>query len=370
VHRTAIRRPQRRPILLACVVALAPAVVVAQGAADSAAVHALLDSAYAHLRAERLAAAREAFARALARDPGNRTARLELGYLEGRRGRWMAALAHFEAAAAAHPGDSQIAEAIRVARANARVGGPPRTFVDAFAWPAYQTRFRDLLVHGEVRAHRRLSATGPVTAYVGATVSADTRSQGGTLPAIFSDNFALAGVGLAVQPGAGFVSLRAEAGAALNLIESAARPDPVELDARAVAAASRRWERPAGRGFWEVNASAGYYHRYDDNGILYATARGGRRLTAAARSPLYGYGRLGAAADINGDFYNNAAEAALGFEWRAGGPFNIAARAEVVGGRYLGVARTGPNPYADAYGDVRLIVLAGRRWVLGRGGAR
>ena len=237
----------------------------------------------------------------------------------------------------------------------------PRTYVDVYAAPLYLARFSDAIVSAQAQLHHRLRATSKVTAYLGAALTKDSRSSGGNLPAIFSDNFATAGVGIAVQPSA-FSILRAEANLAFNLVQSAEHPDPAESDFRVLGAVSRRWERPNARTFVEVYASAGYYSRYRDNGIAYLQLRGGRRLSSTA--PLYGYLRLNLTKDTNKDFYNNAAEAGPGLEWRAGGPLNVSARAEYLVGVYFGIEGREPNPYGPSYDDFRLVLVLGRRWLL------
>lgn len=203
-----------------------------------------------------------------------------------------------------------------------------------------------------------------MTLYLGAALTKDSRSTGGNLPAIFSDNFGLVGLGVGAQPGRGWVSVRAEANLAVNLVRSADHPDRTEGDVRVLAAYFRRWEPPpgAGRRFAEVYGSAGYYSRYRDNGIAYAQARAGWRLTAAA--PLYGYLRLNLTKDVNRDFYNNVAEIGPGLEWRAGGPLALSARAEYLGGVYLGIEGRDPNPYGPTYDDFRLVLVVGRRWLV------
>jgi len=85
-----------RTALLAIAAGLVCTVGVAQGLpADQVRVE--LDQAYGLLRAEKLAEAATVFARVLELDPENRTARLELGYLSVRLGRWDDAVKHLGA---------------------------------------------------------------------------------------------------------------------------------------------------------------------------------------------------------------------------------------------------------------------------------
>ena len=238
---------------------------------------------------------------------------------------------------------------------------PPRTYLDFYAAPLFLARVSDGVLFTQAHLHRRLGPRAPVTAFLAAALTKDTRSTGGNLPAIFSDNLATFGAGLGVQAGP-YAIVRAEANLAVNLVRTADHPDPTEADYRVLGAVSRRWERPNTPGFFEVYGSAGYYSRHRDNGIAYLQLRGGRRLAASGR--LYGYLRLNLTKDTNRDFFNNVAEAGPGLEWRAGGPLNVSARAEYLVGVYFGIAGRDPNPYGPSYDDFRVIVVLGRRWLL------
>lgn len=239
----------------------------------------------------------------------------------------------------------------------------PRAYVDLYAAPLYAARFSDAIVTVQAQLHRRLGAESPVTLFLGAALTKDSRSRGGTLPAIFSDNVALLGLGLGAQPGR-WVSVRAEAGLALNLVRSVDHPGPTEPDYRVLAAVYRRWEPLGGRRFTEVYGSAGYYSRYRDNGIAYLQLRAGRR---GAAGRLYGYLRLNLAMDANRDFFNNAVEAGPGLEWRASGPLSLSARAEYLRGVYFGIEGRDPNPYGPSYHDFRVVLVLGRRWLVAEG---
>lgn len=240
----------------------------------------------------------------------------------------------------------------------------PRAYVDLYAAPLYSARFRDAIVAAQAQLHRPFAGAARASLYVDAAITKDSRSTGGNLPAIFSDNAALLGLGFAIQPGRGWVVLRAEANLAVNLVRSVDHPDRTEPDYRVLVATFRRWESPARPAFLEMYGSAGYYSRYRDNGIGYFQLRGGHRFTRG--TPLYGYLRLNLAADVNHDFYNNAAELGPGVEWRAGGPLNLSARAEYLRGVYFGVTGRDPNPYGPSYDDFRVVLVLGRRWVVGR----
>jgi hypothetical protein len=237
----------------------------------------------------------------------------------------------------------------------------PRTYLDFYAAPLYLTRVSDGVLFTQAHLHHRLGARAAVTVFLTAALTKDTRSTGGNLPAIFSDNVATLGVGFGAQAGP-YAIVRAEANLAANLVRTTDHPDPAEADTRVLGAISRRWERPNTPGFFEVYGSAGYYSRHRDNGIAYLQLRGGRRLSST--QPLYGYLRLNLIKDTNRDFYNNAAEAGPGLEWRAGGPLNLSARAEYLVGVYYGIEGRDPNPFGPSYHDFRVILVLGRRWLL------
>lgn len=244
----------------------------------------------------------------------------------------------------------------------------PRSYVDVYAGPLYSARFSDAIAFAQAQLHRRLGRTSPVTAFLGAALTKDSRSRGGNLPAVFADNFATIGIGLGAQPGPGYVVFRAEANVAVNLVRTADHPRRSEPDYRVLGATFRRWERAGHRRFAELYGSAGYYSRYRDNGIAYVQVRGGWRLSATR--PFYAYARLNLVKDTNRDFFNNLAEGGPGLEWRPGGPLNVSARAEVLGGVYFGISGRDQNPYGPSYSDFRVLLVLGRRWLVGGAGGR
>ena len=367
-----------------------------------------LNRGYALLRDGNWAAARQEFQWALAEDPSNTFIMKQIGYLALAEGNLQLAAKEFESArqlasqdylvalqlgfiydrlhqrakadaafrAAMASPDPQIYTAARTALRNIPGVSLRRLYLDVFASPLYATRFSNAIANFEAQLHWRPRPSGPVSFYLGTRLTQDSRSQGGNLPAIFSDNVELLGVGINVRPHGWNLNLRAEANLAFNLVHSAFRRRDVEPDYRVVLSYYRRWDArlwgPIGaltlgrlqgeRLFTDLDTSLGYYSRYRDNVIAYMQIRDGLRLASFGPSSLAGYMVLNLAKDTNRDFFNNVGEVGAGLEFRPAQHVNVSLRAEYLRGFYYGIEGLDPNPLRPNYNDFRLKLFFGHRF--------
>ena len=267
-------------------------------------------------------------------------------------------------------------QSVRASLGNFRETRSQRLYLDVFSGPLYSTRFSNSILDAVARLHWRPKAGGPVSLYLNGHVTRDSRSRGGSLPVVFSDNVGLVGAGISVQPQGWNVTLLAEANVAFNLTRTAAHSRDTEPDYRVMLYYYRRsesrWYGPIGaltfgqlrgeRLFTDYDASLGYYSRYDHNRIAYLQVREGMRLADWGASRLLGYAKLFMAKDANRDFFNNVGEVGTGLEWRPHREVNLGLRMEYLRGYYYGIAGRDPNPYGSRYDDFRVMLLFGRRF--------
>jgi len=316
-----------------------------------------LNQAYAALRAGDKAGARTKLEQVVAIDPEDYTAQLQLGYVDYDLKDWKGAQAAFSAAARSPDEDQRrkARSALRVVRAAAR-----RAYFDVYASPLYMTRFGDAVGFLEGQYHLKPAPESPVSFYAGTRYVQDSRSRGGSLPQIYSDNVWELGSGIRIQPPGWKVSLSAEESLAFNLVRTPSHPHNTEGDFRAVLAGYQDFE--LGRPFVDVGASGGYYGRFD-NAIAYAQFREGLELWSGKRQRLLGYLRQNLSGDKNADFFNNVAEFGPGLEFWPWRSENLKLRGEYVHGVYYGREKSGePNPYGPRFDDFRVTLLFGGRF--------
>jgi tetratricopeptide (TPR) repeat protein len=364
-----------------------------------------LNRGYALLREGQREAAQQQFELALGQDPEHVPTLKQLGYLSLEQGNLLAAAASFEAAHRLAPDDFTLAlqlgyiydrlhepakaqAAFRAALASPEpqvrlqaatalknIARAHRAwYFDVFAQPVYLARFSNGIAMVETRLGWRPQRDLPVSFYLGTRLTRDTRSVGGALPIVFSDDVGLFGVGVLLQPKGSHFSAYAEANLAVSLLRRPGVSD-AQSDFRAVAAYFRRWDGrlwgPLGwagarrlegeRLFSDLDASLGYYSRYHHNVIAYLQMREGVRLPAPRGTQLFAYLKYNLAKDSRRDFYNNLGEGGAGLEFRPSRHHNLGFRLEYLRGAYLGMARD-PNPYRPNYNDLRFYVLYGRRF--------
>jgi tetratricopeptide (TPR) repeat protein len=369
---------------------------------------AFLNRGYARLRENNRPAALEEFRQALALDPTNVSIRKQIGYLALQDGDLPLAVEHFEAARQQEPNDPGLAlqlgylyerlsrypdaeaafaaattsnddstrRSARAALKNLRDTHIRHFYLDVFAGPLYSTRFSNGILDAVGRLHWRPEPRVPVSIYLNGRVTRDSRSRGGNLPAVFSDNVGLLGAGLALEARRFHVSLLAEANLAFNLTQTPQRNRATEPDYRVVGYFYRRWESrlygplglvTAGRSrserlFTDYDASLGYYSRYDHNVIGYLQIREGLRLADVQAARLFGYAKFNLIKDSNRDFFNNLGEVGAGLELRPHREVNLGLRLEYLHGIYYGLEGRDANPFGSRYNDVRVSLLFGRRF--------
>lgn len=369
---------------------------------------AFLNRGYARLREGNRTAALEEFRQALALDPTNNSIRKQIGYLALQDGDLPLAVEHFEAARRQEPNDLSLAlqlgylyerlnrvqeaesafsdatssnddstrRAARGALKNLRDTRLRHVYFDVFAGPLYSTRFSNGILDVVGRLHWRPQPRVPVSFYLNGRVTRDSRSRGGNLPAVFSDNVGLVGAGVALEARRFHVSLLAEANLAFNLTQTPQRNRSTEPDYRVVGYFYRRWESrlfgplgllSAGRArnerlFTDYDASLGYYSRYAHNVIGYLQIREGLRLADVQASRLFGYAKFNLIKDSSRDFFNNLGEVGAGLELRPHRELNLSLRLEYLHGIYYGIEGRDANPFGRRYNDVRVSLLFGRRF--------
>lgn len=339
-------------------------------------------------------------------DPNNLLTLKQIGFLELEEGNLREATASFEAARALAPRDYYLAlqlgylyqrqgdgakaekafraaeaspdEKIRSDAGNAlhnSLSDRRTWYFDLYGSPMYTSRFENGIAIFQSRLGWKPSAEMPISFYLGGQVTRDTLSKGGTLPIIFSDNVGLVGLGIQLQPRRSHFSLRAEENLAVPLINGGTYNYDARGDFRVIGSYYNlfpgKLRGPMGlitfdrlkgeRLFSDIDGSAGYYSRYDHNGILYLQNREGLRLWSMGPSQVSGYLKYFVVKDTHRDFYNNLGEGGGGVEFRPNKRANVGFRAEFLRGAYFGIARQ-PNPYRPNYNDVRVMLIFGRRF--------
>ena len=339
-------------------------------------------------------------------DPNNLLTLKQIGFLELEAGNLKEAAASFEAARAVAPQDDYLAlqlgylyqrlgdgakaeKALRAAAASpdekirTDAGNALHSFLsdrrswyfDLYGSPMYTSRFENGIAIFQSRLGWKPSVDMPVSFYLGGQVTRDTLSKGGTLPIIFSDDVGLVGLGIQLQPKHSHFAFRAEENIAVPLIGGGTYNYDARGDFRAIGSYynlfqgklrgpldSITFDRLKGeRLFSDIDGSAGYYSRYDHNGILYLQNREGLRLWSMGPSQVSGYLKYFVVKDTHRDFYNNLGEGGGGVEFRPNMKANIGFRVEFLRGAYFGIARQ-PNPYRPNYNDVRVMLVFGRRF--------
>src|SRR6185295_17362192 len=119
---------------------------------------------------------------------------------------------------------------------------PALLYFDVYANPFYTARFSDRVGYAEAQLGWKPVKSWPVSLYLGARWTQDSRSHSGTLPEIYSDNVAMAGGGIRIQPKGWSASLSAEYNAAYNLTRGGDHPDTLEADRRVTLSDYHWWD--------------------------------------------------------------------------------------------------------------------------------
>ena len=291
------------------------------------------------------------------------TTQLQLAYLLNSMGRNKEAIGKFASLTASS--DPDISEKARKGETVLRLAPCPasnRWWAQLSLSPYYDSRFENAVFAGAFRAGIYPGSQRIVSLYGIASVTKDTRSSSGAVPVIFSDNYALAGGGIRVQPFKGF-SADIQGGVAIDLMD---RPgmSATRGDFRAIASygagtypelATPNSFRFSFKPFVDFYASGGYYSRYK-NTIGYAQVRGGFRAVEIQTTALDLYLRGDFASDSQREYYNNVAEASVGIRFIPSYLWNVAILAEYHRGTYWD-SKLSTGPYDRYYDSFRLLFV-------------
>ena len=348
---------------------------------------ALLNDGYDDLRRGDKGKARDKFQMALRADPGRTAITKQLGYMSLAEGDMAAAAERFKGvqllapsdyktalelgyiydslhdeagaeksfAAALPSRDPEIHAAARDALESVRARTNPM-YLDINAAGSSASRFANKIMSIDARAGWKFKPTGPLSVYLAARYTQDSRSRSGEVPEIYSDDAASLSPGVRFQPKGWNASLSADWGVTVNLLRTPDRPNQTQTDGRVVLADYHQWLGPR-RLFAEAGASVSCYSRYHDNVIGYLQLRAGVRVWDDKSSQLRVYAPVNAIKDSNRDFYNNLVEAGAGAEYQPSTKLNLKVRAEYLRGVYTGIQGRDPNPYGSRYHEVRVQVV-------------
>jgi tetratricopeptide (TPR) repeat protein len=224
----------------------------------------------------------------------------------------------------------------------------------------YESRFENTILNASLTLG--YSLTSSVSLVGSVLVTRDTRSTGGVLPEIFSDNVAVLGTGIRAVPFKG-LTFDAQTGIAIDLID---RPSSrvIRWDVRTILSygtgiypevGAPPRARSTFKPFLDFYASAGYYSRYA-NGISYANGRAGSRIAEWMFSALDLYVRGNLVADVEREFYNNLAEGGIGLRFIPYIPWGVHVLAEYHRGTYWDKG-TIPASTQAAYNTFRIFLI-------------
>lgn len=183
----------------------------------------------------------------------------------------------------------------------------------------------------------------------------DSRTVGGSIPQIYSDNYALGSLGVQYTiPGSG---MRAFAQGGISKQVGAVAAVPSGGDLRYGVQEYREWGGDAAKrpSYGNVYASGTYLSRYSD-GVLYAQVETGRSAHRPwAPEP---FARIVLTLDTRTFYYSNLAEMTVGVRFRPLGARGIAFSLEQVAGAYLRNARL-PVGTGPTYHDFRPTIAYG-----------
>lgn len=208
-----------------------------------------------------------------------------------------------------------------------------------YAASYYESRFDNVILFGNLYGGHYLIPSRLLSAYGILSITYDTRSKGGTLPVIFSDNYALFGAGLRIRQSDRFFA-DVQLGIAYDLLE---RSNHTRGDFRVVIVYGNGFfpdlaipERAtlSLKPFADVYTSTGYYSRYK-NAVGYYQARVGLRVLEWMYSSVDVYARGDFIADTRREFFNNVLEGSIGVRVNAYQPWGISVLAEYHQGLYL-----------------------------------
>lgn len=368
-----------------------------QSARDTSA-DAIVNRAFGFLNTNRQEA-RRLFERAVKIAPANLLARRQLGYLYLSESQHAKSLEQFQASEGIHSSDSirlQIAyllmslqrvddaklifEELRGSsdqsirdraagelQAMATPAAPPQSWPRFYADPYYDSRWGSTFFHFNFQHGHYLTRGRELGLYGVIALAADTKSEGGTVPVIISDNSLLLGAGLRFNL-SDHLFIDVQEAAAFELIKRETRNEMVN-DFRvtgyytngvyAVYSYHPNLRIPCSP-FWDLYSSSGYYSRYS-NGIGYAQLRGGLRLVEISHSVIDTYLLSQLVLDTERAFYNNLLENGIGLRFTPDVHMGLHVVAEYHRGYYLNVTeraqRERESLYGPNYESGRLMII-------------
>ena len=161
------------------------------------------------------------------------------------------------------------------------------------------------------------SPKAKIRPFVDVFASDDSKSAGGAIPRIFSDNYAGGAFGLQYTTPAGF-RIFAQAGVTKTIGPIASLPSGT--DARGGVQLYREWGGPnvGKRTYGNFYGSGTYYSRYQDS-VFYNQLETGRTI-GSSKHPIDLYLRGVLTADTHSFYYDNVAELTAGVRWH---PFGL-----------------------------------------------
>jgi tetratricopeptide (TPR) repeat protein len=325
-------------------------------------VAAQMEMAYLLTNEKKYDQAVECLKAALKTDPGNEKAKLQLAYTYQSMGKAALARKTFdELKDFSGTPNTSACQALSDLAPQRWQFLPRPYFADIYFAPLYLSRFNDYIAYSQTRAGVALSKRGEWEIYGSLRYNDDSKSTGGTAPAIWSDNAAIFAAGVRYRPFRKIpVSAYAEQGRAYDLLDQ--NRDRWRDDFRSGLSYFDRWTAPANCApelrfpftrSSSLYADVSYYSRYDYNWIGYLQWREGRRLVEKSRMTLDGFLYLGGSADSNRDYYNNVIDVGAGATFTPDHSYPFYFRYTAVRGSYLDVASTIPNPNKKTYTDQR-----------------
>ncbi len=186
-----------------------------------------------------------------------------------------------------------------------------------YAAPYYDTRWQSYFGILQVNEGIYFDRKKRFSLFGALQITGDLKSEaggGGKTPIIFSDNAAVAGIGLGIKPLRG-LTLIGQGGVGYNLIDDGSKSRFKEDfrglliygDGIYAEISTPRNFQISFKPFTDIYSSTGYYSRYK-NAINYTSVRGGVRFIEFGKSGVDIYARLNGAIDSENLFYNNLAE--------------------------------------------------------------
>ncbi|MDH3252564.1 MAG: tetratricopeptide repeat protein, partial [Ignavibacteria bacterium] len=231
-----------------------------------------------------------------------------------------------------------------------------------YAAPYYDSRFSNSIFAGALHGGHYQTSDRLLSLFGTVALTRDTRSSGGAVPEIFSDNYFLLGVGVRVEPVRNFIT-DIQAGMVFDLVE---RPGKASTngDIRIVSSYGAGWYPSVATApelafsflpFADFYSAVGYYSRYS-NVIGYGHGRGGARIATSGPASLDVYLRADLSGDTDRAFYNNIAELSVGARVIPDYRWGLSILLEQHRGTYWGSSTTA-RPYERYYSSFRIFLV-------------